>query len=248
MEESVNDREDRPDHLEDEQREFTQIFNGFRNGDNAGGKQWQVCYLNSLVCGLSCLKGVQIWVSKFSEKSTQSPNCVSDTDTVTGQLIPLLLTAQGSASEGKVNVLDLLKQLRQRFPSARYQKKVSHDTHEVHDRINEFLQEENVQVESTPLNGCMRVELRTSRQCTQCGTATQSNDTFQYIIVVPGKRSCKLGTLLKNYCQIGTIPDYYCKNSTCKTKQPSQVKYDILKITGSSLVVRVNRLSSVCHT
>ena len=246
----MNDTEDGSDHLEDEQREFTQIFNGFQNGPTAGGKQWQVCYLNSLVCGLSCLRGVQTWVSKFSEQSTQSANCLSDPDTVTGQLIPLLVTAQGSASEGKVNTLDLLKQLRTRFPLARYKKTVPHDTHEAHDRINEFLLEEKVQVESTPLmestplTGCLRVEVRTSRQCTQCGTGTQSNDAFQYIMVTPGKRSCKLGSLLKQYCQIGTMPDYFCENSACKKKQLSQVKYDILKITGSSLVVRVNRRMS----
>ena len=164
---------------------------------------------------------------------------------VTGQLVLLLLAAQGSVDEEKTDVLALLKLLRTRFPHARYMKAVSHDTHEVHDRINEYLREEKVQVQSTLLTDCLNVELRSSRQCTQCGTGKQSDDTFEYIMVIPGNRTCKLGSLLQQYCQIDAMRDYLCE--TCDKKQTSQVKYGILKINGASLVVRVNRCPSDLH-
>ena len=198
--------------------------------------------MNSSVCGLSCLTSVQTWVSKLLETSTQLQ---LDTTMVTGQLVLLLLAAQGSVDEEKTDVLALLKLLRNRFPRARYMKAVSHDTHEVHDRINEYLREEKVQVQSTLLTDCLNVQLRSSRQYTQCGTGKQSDDTFEYIMVIPGHRTCKLGSLLQQYCQIDAMRDYLCE--TCDKKQTSQVKYGILKINGASLVVRVNRCPSDLH-
>ena len=90
MEANINDSEHETDESHDSQEEligYTSNFNGFKNGKRPGGKEWQVCYLNTSVCGLSCLTSVQTWVSKLLETTQLQLDTVTVAGTATAAAV-----------------------------------------------------------------------------------------------------------------------------------------------------------------